>query len=64
MSNVVWILVITITGWYGSPHTIKIQFDNESVCEQARSSIVGSPDKAECVPHKRTISKTNQTLLK
>lgn len=56
MSTIVWVLKITVLGFYAMPATVNIAFDTEQQCETARKSLQGGSRLAHppvCEPQRK-----------
>lgn len=55
MSTIVWVLAIVASGMYGMPVHVRVFFDTEAACEQARATVQADrkPVDATCQPKKK-----------
>jgi len=53
MSIIVWVLAISVSGFYGIPVSTKIEFATEQQCEEARAHIQTRVDSSTCIPEKK-----------
>lgn len=55
MSAIIWVLTVLAPGMYGIPVTVRVSFDTEAACEQARATVDTGrkPVEASCEPKKK-----------